>query len=390
MTRRQHPKPDILPNSGKAPSEVQALNQPLVAEWDSKVLDLVPISFWIEDFSQVKRRIEEFKSLGIVDLRKHLDRHPQELLDLAGLVRIVWVNSATLELFHANDRAELEGNLNRVFSKESYDVFKDEIVALAQGQTEFVSEGVIMTLSGHKMNMLLHLRVDPSAKHDLSLVFVAITDITHLRRSEDELRRSEATYRQAFRSAAIPMVLVDVRTAIIIDANAFVEEFTGLSIGELMGMHVAQLCPDRERARCTMLLNKLARGSHSVFDSLRLCHRSGKEVDVIATACTIIFEGGMCILLALSPAGHPAASLDRRTKVDRRALSTVKRRLSERELLILKLIATGNTNNSIAERLRISRKTVESHRLRIMQKLDIHKATDLVRYALSSGLLNSE
>ena len=76
--------------------------------------------------------------------------------------------------------------------------------------------------------------------------------------------------------------------------------------------------------------------------------------------------------------------------VDRRAATTVREKLSAREHLILTLIARGQTNQLIAERLGISRKTVDSHRQSLMQKLDIHKATDLVRYALTSGLLESQ
>lgn len=61
--------------------------------------------------------------------------------------------------------------------------------------------------------------------------------------------------------------------------------------------------------------------------------------------------------------------------------------LSKREGEILKLIASGLTNKEIAERLFISCKTVATHRARIMSKLDIHKTSALVRYAVESGLL---
>jgi DNA-binding NarL/FixJ family response regulator len=60
--------------------------------------------------------------------------------------------------------------------------------------------------------------------------------------------------------------------------------------------------------------------------------------------------------------------------------------LTEREKEVLALIAKGRTNKQIAEKLFISIKTVETHRLRIMKKLSIHKVADLVRYAIKSGL----
>jgi DNA-binding NarL/FixJ family response regulator len=61
--------------------------------------------------------------------------------------------------------------------------------------------------------------------------------------------------------------------------------------------------------------------------------------------------------------------------------------LTAREREVLKLIAEGNTNQDIAELLCLSRKTVETHRSNIMDKLDMHKVTDLVKYAIREGLV---
>jgi two-component system, NarL family, response regulator NreC len=57
--------------------------------------------------------------------------------------------------------------------------------------------------------------------------------------------------------------------------------------------------------------------------------------------------------------------------------------LTKREREILQYIADGLNNSQIAEKLFISARTVETHRTNIMQKLDIHDAANLVRFALS-------
>jgi DNA-binding NarL/FixJ family response regulator len=57
--------------------------------------------------------------------------------------------------------------------------------------------------------------------------------------------------------------------------------------------------------------------------------------------------------------------------------------LTKREREILQYIADGLNNLQIAEKLFISARTVETHRTNIMQKLDIHDAANLVRFALS-------
>jgi two-component system, NarL family, response regulator NreC len=60
--------------------------------------------------------------------------------------------------------------------------------------------------------------------------------------------------------------------------------------------------------------------------------------------------------------------------------------LTSRERETLQLIAEGQTTKEIAWRLGLSVKTVESHRIRLMRKLDIHETATLVRYAIRRGL----
>ena len=64
--------------------------------------------------------------------------------------------------------------------------------------------------------------------------------------------------------------------------------------------------------------------------------------------------------------------------------------LSDREREVLRLLALGHTNQEIAEQLYISVRTAESHRAHIMQKLRLTTRAELVRYALSHGLLSDE
>ena len=62
--------------------------------------------------------------------------------------------------------------------------------------------------------------------------------------------------------------------------------------------------------------------------------------------------------------------------------------LTARETIILRLIASGLTNKQIADKLSISVKTVDTHRTKIMQKLNARKTADLVRYAVKMGIID--
>ena len=62
--------------------------------------------------------------------------------------------------------------------------------------------------------------------------------------------------------------------------------------------------------------------------------------------------------------------------------------LTDREREILTLIAEGHTNQTIADQLCLSIKTVQTHRTHIMEKLGVHDRTELVKYAIRKGLVD--
>ncbi|OUL25210.1 DNA-binding response regulator [Nostoc sp. RF31YmG] len=64
--------------------------------------------------------------------------------------------------------------------------------------------------------------------------------------------------------------------------------------------------------------------------------------------------------------------------------------LTSRQREILQLIAEGKSTKEIAELLYISVKTVETHRMQLMKRLDIHDVAGLVRYAIRMGLVISD
>lgn len=62
--------------------------------------------------------------------------------------------------------------------------------------------------------------------------------------------------------------------------------------------------------------------------------------------------------------------------------------LSRRERQVLEAVASGLTNSEIGARLGISPKTVARHRERIMHKLNLHSSTELVKFAIRTGLIH--
>lgn len=65
-------------------------------------------------------------------------------------------------------------------------------------------------------------------------------------------------------------------------------------------------------------------------------------------------------------------------------------KLSERESEVVALIAEGKSNKEIAMHLGIGVRTIETHRERIMRKLDIHSVAGLTRFAIANGLITMD
>ena len=64
--------------------------------------------------------------------------------------------------------------------------------------------------------------------------------------------------------------------------------------------------------------------------------------------------------------------------------------LTDREKQVLRLVALGHSNKEVADFLKISIKTAMSHRERVMEKLNLHSRTDLIKFAIKKGVIQVE
>ena len=88
----------------------------------------------------------------------------------------------------------------------------------------------------------------------------------------------------------------------------------------------------------------------------------------------------------LSPA--MAARLVRAKSGEGAAIAESLKGLTEREAEVFALVAEGLSNREIASRLVVSIKTVGSHRFSLMKKLGLHDSTEIVKFAIQTGLIN--
>ncbi len=85
--------------------------------------------------------------------------------------------------------------------------------------------------------------------------------------------------------------------------------------------------------------------------------------------------------------GEKYISTELSNRVTINFLYSEKRNLTGKELDIIRLIATGDTVNLIAQKMHLSPYTIMSHRRNIMKKLNLHSAVELVKYAFKNNLI---
>jgi PAS domain S-box-containing protein len=145
-----------------------------------------PIALWEEDFSEVKKFIGGLKAKGVKDARKYFENHPQVVINCVKRVKVIDVNNAALDLFKAKGKEKLQQGLDKTFTKESYQVFTEELICIAEGRTEFESEATAKTLKGDKKHVVVRWSVAPGYEKTLSKVLVSTSDVTELKRAREQ------------------------------------------------------------------------------------------------------------------------------------------------------------------------------------------------------------
>jgi diguanylate cyclase (GGDEF)-like protein len=127
-----------------------------------------PVSLWVEDFSGVKRLIDDVRNRGIEDFRVFTDVHEEFVSRCMSEIHVIDVNSRTLQLFGADDKKTLLHNLPKIFRDEMGPPFREQLIDLWDGKLFQQREVVNYALDGTKVQ-------------------VALTDITARKKAETYL-----------------------------------------------------------------------------------------------------------------------------------------------------------------------------------------------------------
>ncbi|NVO19672.1 MAG: PAS domain S-box protein [Bacteroidetes bacterium] len=166
------------------------------------------IPIFEEDFSEVKSLFDELRNNGVTNFRSYFDSHPEDIVKCTTLVKITNVNTESLGFFQATSKQELIDDFSACFMDESWPIFKEEIISLAEGNQYFETEIQVATFRWEHRHFLLRLSVRPDCSVTLKQVLVSFVDITARKQAEAALAQSEELFRTAFENATVGVCLV--------------------------------------------------------------------------------------------------------------------------------------------------------------------------------------
>ncbi|HTQ02607.1 MAG TPA: response regulator, partial [Polyangiaceae bacterium] len=156
-----------------------------------RIFESTAVSIWERDYRQVRAALDELRAAGVADWRSYFAERPDELERVSALARTLDVNPATLKLFGARDKEELMPALPALFTPQSSEIFREELVAFAEGRTGFEAAARLRGLDGREFDGLVSVAFP--ADHRYDAVLVSLIDITEQKVAERSLREEART-----------------------------------------------------------------------------------------------------------------------------------------------------------------------------------------------------
>ncbi|GGC97616.1 diguanylate cyclase [Undibacterium terreum] len=173
------------------------------------MFELAPVSLWLEDFSGVKRLMDQWRAQGVTDLRSYLMEDTQRIDSCMQQIRVLKVNRKTLSLFEANDLEHLVANLGRIFRDDMLAAHIDELMQLWEGKQLFTSSTVNYSLSGKRLDIQLNGSILPAYEHNWERVLVSIENVSERETAQRKLAASEDYARGLFEHSPVSLWVED-------------------------------------------------------------------------------------------------------------------------------------------------------------------------------------
>ena len=244
-----------------------------------------------EDYSEVKSHLDQLRAAGVVNFHEYFHMHPEAVRECAAKVKVLDLNQAVLDLHQATSRQELLDGLPKIFTDETYDSFREVLVAAANGETVMDAETRVRTIQGEDRHILLRWAAAPGCEQTLAKVYISQTDVTDRKRVSDALRESEKRFSTIFHASPAAIGISQPTDGPFVDVNVAFARLFGYSRDEMIGHTLLELgmwpAPEQRTKLFTMLGEQ---GQIQQFDA-QFRRKSGELCDVLVSADLIELNG---------------------------------------------------------------------------------------------------
>ena len=246
------------------------------------LFDHAPIGISEEDFSDLKQALDRLREAHGSDLRAYLEAHPEQVAALAGLVRILAVNQASAQALGILVREAGAPRLPAFFTPESLELFREEILTLAEGGGFFRGEVPLADLEGRSLVLDTSVRIQPGFEDTWGRVLVSFVDISKRKQAEAALFASQAQHLSMLRTAMDAVWLLDAQGRIL-EVNDAACLMLGYSREELLGKTPGDLEAVESQAETRAHFALILQKGSDIFESVHR-RRDGTTLPVEVSA----------------------------------------------------------------------------------------------------------
>ncbi|NLP57326.1 PAS domain S-box protein [Lutibacter sp. B1] len=171
-----------------------------------------PIALWIEDFSKVKRYIDEIAAENNKTVKAYILDHLEIVPELASMITIKEANAAAVNLYKAKNKTDLYENINKCFTNDSNIGFANMLKDVLLGKLDTEVETINRNFEGELIYILIKFKVADGDENTLENVVVSVENITERIKVREALLESEHRYKEAQSIAKIGSWFYDFKT----------------------------------------------------------------------------------------------------------------------------------------------------------------------------------
>ena len=245
------------------------------------------IAVWEEDFSEVKKLFVRLAKEGVKDFRQYFYAHPEVLARCAGMIRVVNINEKSVRLLGARTKEEVIRRLSEYFTEESYPVFAEELIQLAEGKTSFSSEIVTRVPEGERQVLDLNLQVARGYEDTLSSVLVSFSDITARKAAESQIR-----FQAHLLDVVQQMVIATDLSGKVLYWNRFAEIQSGWTNADVAGRDASVFLPALHAGSLPLDSAAELRAGRSISSEIHSIRKDGSVFPAQVTVTPMLAENG--------------------------------------------------------------------------------------------------